>query len=181
MTKPSVFISYSHLDEDFKDRLVSHLSVLQHQGLLTVWEDRQIAGGDEWLVEIEQAMAAAKVAVIMVSANSLTSNFILNEEVPKLLKRRVKEGLRVMPLIIKPCTWQQVDWLARLNVRPTDGAPLSGGSDHQIDEALVTFGLEIYRLLESTTKPLTAKPIAMPAAKIELSKLPNTRIIWSRK
>ncbi len=52
MTKPSVFISYSHKDEEWKDKLVDHLGVLQEEGLLKIWEDRQIEGGDDWFPEI---------------------------------------------------------------------------------------------------------------------------------
>jgi len=39
-----VFISYSHDDEDWKDRVVRQLDVLAEEGL-SVWQDRQIAGG----------------------------------------------------------------------------------------------------------------------------------------
>ena len=42
---PKVFISYSHKDEDWKVRLQTQLAVLENQGLLSVWEDRKIAGG----------------------------------------------------------------------------------------------------------------------------------------
>src|SRR4051812_14843489 len=73
---PSVFISYSHQDEDWKDRLVTHLGVLQKQEILEIWDDRKIDSGDEWYLEIQRALEAAKVAVLLVSANSLTSNFI---------------------------------------------------------------------------------------------------------
>lgn len=46
---PKVFISYSHDDEKWKDRLVSHLGVLEQQGHLTTWNDRDIiAGSDYW-------------------------------------------------------------------------------------------------------------------------------------
>ena len=51
MTK--VFISYSHKDENWKDHLKTHLAVLEHQNLLSVWDDRQIAAGDDWYPEIE--------------------------------------------------------------------------------------------------------------------------------
>lgn len=40
---PKVFISYSHKDEDWKNRLQTQLAVLENQGLLSVWEDRKIA------------------------------------------------------------------------------------------------------------------------------------------
>jgi hypothetical protein len=39
MPGPSVFISYSHKDETWKDRLVTHLGVLQREGLLLVVTD----------------------------------------------------------------------------------------------------------------------------------------------
>ena len=79
--KPTVFISYSHEDEEWKDRLVSHLGVLREAGVIEVWEDRQIAGGDEWLKEIQNGLDKAHIAVFLVSANSLTSQFILKQEI----------------------------------------------------------------------------------------------------
>ncbi len=48
MTKPTVFISYSHKDEAWKDRLVAHLGVLAQEGLLDTWDDRCIGGGEDW-------------------------------------------------------------------------------------------------------------------------------------
>ena len=42
-----IFISYSHKDEDWKDRLQEQLEVLALEGYLSVWDDRQIdLGGD---------------------------------------------------------------------------------------------------------------------------------------
>jgi hypothetical protein len=35
---PSVFLSYSHKDEDWKKRLRTHLAVLEAEGLLDVWD-----------------------------------------------------------------------------------------------------------------------------------------------
>jgi nucleoside phosphorylase len=147
MPHPTVFISYSHKDEEWKDRLVTHLGVLQQQGLLEVWDDRRIGAGEDWQPEIEKAIAAARVAILLISANFLTSKFILGEEVPRLLERRSKEGLRVFPVIVKPCAWQQVKWLARMQARPKDGKPLSGGSDYQIDADLAAIAAEVHRLL----------------------------------
>ena len=47
MSRPNVFISYSHKDEEWKDRLVTHLGVLHHQGLLDLWDDRRIGAGED--------------------------------------------------------------------------------------------------------------------------------------
>ena len=115
MSTPTVFISYSHKDEVWKERLSTQLRVLQMQGELDVWDDRRIEAGEDWHPEIETAMAQASVAILMVSADFLTSNFILGEEVPRLLERRHNEGLRVFPVIVRPCQWKQVKWLARMH------------------------------------------------------------------
>jgi hypothetical protein len=149
MDKPTVFISYSHKDEDWKDRLVTHLGVLHHQGLLDLWDDRRIGAGEDWKREIQEAMAAASVAVLLVSANFLTSQFILGEEVPRLLERRDKEGLRIFPVIVKPCVWQAVGWLSRVQARPKDGRPLSAGDENQIDADLAAIATEVHELLNS--------------------------------
>lgn len=45
MAKPTIFISYSHKDEAWKDRLVTQLGVLQQQGYLDFWFDTRIEGG----------------------------------------------------------------------------------------------------------------------------------------
>ena len=62
---------------------------------LDIWDDRRIAKGDAWLPEIQGAMDRASVAVLLISKDFLTSNFIKDKEVPHLLKRRREEGLRV--------------------------------------------------------------------------------------
>ena len=63
MTAPTIFISYSHKDEVWKDRLLDHLGGLEEEGFLKVWNDRNIGAGDEWFEEIRNAMDAAQVAV----------------------------------------------------------------------------------------------------------------------
>ena len=133
---PTVFISYSHKDEAWKDRLVVQLGVLQRQGLLDLWDDRRIAAGEDWHGEIRAAMGQATVAVLLISADFLTSQFILGEEVPALLQRRDTEGLHIYPIIVRPCAWKAVKWLSRIQVRPKDGRALSGGTDYQIEADL---------------------------------------------
>ncbi|MGH7600157.1 MAG: TIR domain-containing protein, partial [bacterium] len=179
MNPLKVFISYSHKDEEWKDRLLPHLNVLAKQNRLEVWDDRRIAAGDDWLPEIEQAINSCHVALLLISANFLTSNFIIGEEVPRLLRRRQSDSVRVIPLIVKPCAWQKVEWLKNIQARPKDGKALSAGTEHQIDTDFTALVEEIEALLRRLTAPATAtatapKFLPIPPDKIQTAKLPTT-------
>src|SRR5262245_37257991 len=151
MTPPTVFISYSHRDEVWKDRLLTQLGVLQQQSILELWHDRRIGAGADWYHEICQAMETANVAVLLISAHFLTSSFILQEEVSRLLTRRQQEGLPIVPILVTPCPWKQVPWLARMQLRPLDARPLSAGNDHQIETDLTAIAEEIAALMQRAT------------------------------
>ena len=136
--------------------LVTHLGVLERQKLLQTWDDRRIKAGDEWFEEIEKEMTTAQVAVLLISANSLTSDFILHTEVPSLLERRESEGMIVFPVIVKPCLWEEVPWLARLQARPKDGKPLSSFPSSRRDAELAKIAKEILEIVRNgATEPQT--------------------------
>ena len=175
MTKPIVFISYCHKDEDWKNRMVSHLGVLQSEGHLDIWDDRRIEAGLDWYPEIQKAIDTSSVAILLISADFLTSKFIRSEEVPRLLERREKEGLRIFPVIIKPCAWQHVQWLTRIQARPKDGRPISGGSDYHIDTDMAAIADEIISIIKCSPKVQNAKGLTtLSPEKISLARLPST-------
>jgi hypothetical protein len=146
---PSVFLSYSHKDEAWKNRLKTHLGVLEAQGLLDTWDDRRIEAGSNWLKDIQDAMDGAGVAVLLISAEFLTSKFILGQEVPKLLERRVTEGLTVIPVIVRSCAWLEIGWLREIQTRPLDGQPLAGLRGDRRDAEMASLAREILRLLRT--------------------------------
>lgn|SRR5574341_2440024 len=150
MSNPSIFISYSHKDEKWKDRLVTQLAVLQKD--FEIWTDREIEAGEDWYQKIDEALNNASVAILLVSANSLTSKFILNEEVARLLKRRDEEGLRIIPVILGDCAWQSVDWLVRMQARPRDGRPLKQLRNAQAEKELTQIVLEVAKIIGRTSK-----------------------------
>ena len=143
-----VFISYSHQDEHWKEKLHTHLKVLVQQNRLSVWEDQQIAAGEDWYPAIEKALNSAQVAILLISKDFLTSKFIQGEEVPVLLKRRKEKGLTVIPLILNPCTWEAIPWLASIQGRPKDHKPLSNLSKIKREQFFADFAMEILDLVD---------------------------------
>ncbi|CAN7353885.1 TIR domain-containing protein [Pseudomonas sp. LjRoot71] len=98
-----IFISYSHRDKSYLDRLMVHLRPLQKQGLIDAWADTRLQAGDKWKKEIESALKESRVAILMISADFLASDFIIDNELPPLLHAAESKGTRIIPVILKPC------------------------------------------------------------------------------
>jgi len=140
-----VFVSYSHKDASWKDRVVTHLGVLAQQGELDIWDDGRINVGEEWCSAIAKNMEAASVALLLVSANALTSQFILSREVPGLLNLR-RDGLTLMPVVVTPCAWEEVEWLEKLEVW-AHGLELSTLTEPEVDIQLKALTRQLANLM----------------------------------
>ncbi|WP_370692443.1 Clp protease N-terminal domain-containing protein [Polaromonas sp.] len=98
-----VFISYSHLDAICLERLLIHLRPLNRGKLIDSWSDTRIRSGDKWRSELQDNLKTAAVAVLLISADFLASDFIVNDELPPLLVKAESDGLRLIPVVLKPC------------------------------------------------------------------------------
>lgn len=113
MPRATVFISYSHADRKWLERLKTHLKPLQREGLVDYWVDTRIAAGTPWQTEIEQALEVVSVAVLLVSADFLASDFIADDELPPLLTAAEERGARIIPLILSPSRFTRMPSLSR--------------------------------------------------------------------
>ena len=53
MNKPlKIFITYARKDKEAKDKLITSLAVMKRQGLIEIWHDNEMYGGDRWQDEI---------------------------------------------------------------------------------------------------------------------------------
>jgi tetratricopeptide (TPR) repeat protein len=172
---PSIFISYSHADEAWKDRLVKHLQPLEREGLARLWHDRTLRPGDAWYEQIGAGMDGSSVAVLLVSADFLASDFISREEVPRLAALAAERGVRILPVLVSACGWQDVPALSRLQMWPAHLSPLARVADP--DEELAGLASELRRLVRPRAAAETAAPPAFVPPdpdKVFLSGLPRT-------
>ena len=102
MPRPKVFVSYSHKDEKALEQLLRFLRPLVREGLLGAWTDTGLQGGADWKREIEEALAAATVAVLLISQDFLDSDFIVKEEMPRILEREAAGLVKVLPVFLSP-------------------------------------------------------------------------------
>ncbi len=174
MDKPTVFISYSHKDEIWKDRLLPQLKTLQQLDRIVVWDDRKIDAGDKWYPEIKEAMKKARVAICLISPNYLASDFCVKEEVPFLLQRCEKEGVILIPILIKPCPWELFEWISATQMLPRDGKAVSPDFKDQEDVVFVEVARTIVRKLANPAEKPPAPPRWSPPEKLDITRLPVT-------
>lgn len=154
----SVFISYSHHDKAYKERLATFLSIFGREELFRAWDDDQLRQGDDWRQRIFEAMDQAAVAVLLISADFLASPFIQEVEAKRLRQRREQGGLILMPVIVKPCPWTKIEWLEGIQAYPREGQTLSGADpEHDRELHYTAICEEILRYV--VDQPRAAKEI----------------------
>lgn len=146
-----VFLSYSREDESWKERLVTHLHVLEKEGYVKVWTEYMIPPGSVRQRKILQAIDDADAAILLISAKFLASSKT-EDEIPRLLARSVRKIMALFPVIVETCLWRQVSWLQKLEALPRGGKPLSARQGSQLDEALLEIASEILKLVEVRTE-----------------------------
>ncbi|PTL76439.1 TIR domain-containing protein [Vitiosangium sp. GDMCC 1.1324] len=145
--RDSVFISYSKKDEKWLERLETHLTPLVRSGVIKLWNDTHIQPGAEWRTEIEIALMRSKVAVLLVSADFLASDFIARHELPPLLSAAENEGLKILWVPISASLVESTE-LGRYQSVLNPRRPLNGLTSAQAETALVKVCTEIVKALK---------------------------------
>ncbi len=149
----TVFISYSHSDSEILKRLQVHLKPLEREGKVDHWDDTKIRPGQRWKEEIKQAIASAKVAVLLLSADFLASDFIASDELPPLLTAAATDGLDIICVIIEPCLYKQIKSLSQFQALNSPDKPWIKMDEGEREELWVKLTKEIVAMLPGSPEP----------------------------
>ncbi len=124
-----VFISYAHDDEKFKEALCEHLEQLVVDKLIELWTDTELKLGDRWSKEIFEAIQKADLAIALISTNFFDSDFIREQELPRLRARDQAGTLRLIPVVLK----NDQRWEAEFGAlqAPLGGEPIERFDEHE--------------------------------------------------
>jgi formylglycine-generating enzyme required for sulfatase activity len=134
--RDQLFISYSHVDREWVDRLQKTIHPVVRSHGLRLWDDSQIEPGDKWKEEIETALAAAKVALLLVSLDFMASEFVTNSELPQLRAAAEEEGLQILWVPVGASLVRDT-WINGYQALLDPGRPLAKMEEWEKDEALV--------------------------------------------
>lgn len=138
-----IFISYAHVDEDFKKELLLTLSPMINQTKeIEIWEDRQIVAGDDWSTDIKAQLVKADLMICLVSKNFLASKFCIEKEVTSAIEQQTY----LLPVLLRSCAWKDFPFIASRQVIPRDNQSIMSFKDQ--DEAYQKVYEEIKRLVK---------------------------------
>ena len=143
-----VFISYAHADGNRWHELVrQHLAPYVNYNNLSVWSDHDIGMGHDWDDKIQQALARAKVAILLVSPAFLASSYIHNDELPEIMKASQADGLTISWIHVIPSAVFDIP-LGKLQAAHSNSIrTLSGMDEEELNQTLVDICRKVAKLM----------------------------------
>jgi hypothetical protein len=185
--KPVIFISYSHKDEPEHPRgeevqwlsfVRTYLQPAVKHGVFDLWVDQHIPGGTDWDPEIEKKLRACDIFILLVSANSMASDYIIDREIA-IIRERLANGepVHFYPLLLTPTPKAGLDKVKDKNLRPRDAKPFSGYSLHERAHHMTEAADEIAAMVEKIAdRKITERPVEAVSkpAYVHITGLPET-------
>jgi internalin A len=97
-----------------------HVKLLQRQGVVDVWHDRQIPPGDEWKRHIDDELELADIVVLLISADFVASDYCYEIEMGRAMARHQAGEARVIPVIVSDVNWRSAPF-GKIQALPKDG------------------------------------------------------------
>ena len=146
-----LFISYAREDREYVESLERHLSALMKSGHIDSWTDSDILPGQSWASAIEENLRNADIILFMVSSYFLDSEYIHAYERKWAQETKESKGAKVVPVITRPCLWEDEDFASFQAVPKDPGnnnviTPINKWKDE--DDAYVAIVRDLKRIIE---------------------------------
>lgn len=122
--KLKFFISYSHADMRYKNKLLVNLKSLELTHNIDVWHDGKITVGDTIDSNVLINLEESDIVLLLISPNFLASYYCITVELEKALERHKEGKSIVIPVILSDCIIDQSTPFYGLMRVPEDGKPI---------------------------------------------------------
>lgn len=144
MQPTEIFFSYAHEDEELMHDVRRQLIVYDRQKLILKWYDRMIPPGGVWAAEIDERLRQARIILLLVSPHFIESKYCYHVEMAEALHRHEAGQAVVIPIILRPCPWQDSP-IGHLQALPKDGRAITLWSNR--DEACLDVAEGVMRVV----------------------------------
>src|SRR5579884_2395957 len=114
-----IFCCYAHEDRPYLNKLKSHLSSYQRDGIINMWHDASIPPGAEWEAEIAERLNTANIILLLISPAFMNSDYCYSIEMKRAMERHEQGEAHVIPIILHPVSWQKAPF-GKLQALPSD-------------------------------------------------------------
>lgn len=151
MAKPiRIFFSYAHEDKDLMDAIREQLVILEDQGRIIKWHDREILAGDDFEEQISIQLLRAHIILLFISRAFFNSDYIQGVEMKRAFERYKAGEVEIIPILLRPSLYKQDARLAKLQALPTGEKPVNQWSD--VDDAGFDIASGILKVVEKLEK-----------------------------
>ena len=130
MSTVHVFVSYSHRDDTWVKEgtygLIPWLAQQLKKNEVEIWYDHALKHlpGAEYRKLIKSEIDRAHLAILLISQDFVSSDFIREFELPWIRQRVERGELSLIPILVGPTLDEDLDWLADRQMLPGKPAPL---------------------------------------------------------
>ena len=150
MHRPSnLFISYASSDEHFKRELEKHLTMLEKNNRIRVWDRSHGVLGQSYHDQIQEKIHNADFVLLLVSPDFMSEDIINEIELPAALKLQSKGQLKVIPIILRPCLFDDLPF-QEFQLLPKGAKPVTEWTNR--DKAFLDVTLSLKGAIENKEK-----------------------------
>ena len=109
-----IFISHERNDQkfvlSFRDKALKNFNV---------WSMADIRAGDNFEEEIKNNIEESTSAILILTPEFFSSSYIMNTELPQLLKKEKEENLKIIPFLLRKCKDSDLQKLGSIQIFPS--------------------------------------------------------------
>lgn len=133
MTAVNVFISYSHIDVEYKTDFLKYIKpIVDNHENVKVWHDKDILTGQNLDEHIKNNLLKSSIVVCLISTDYLSSDYCINKELKVALSNDEIDKVNIFPIILRKCAWKHTIF-ADIKCQPTDARPIISWGDDKDD------------------------------------------------
>ena len=129
--KIKIFISYSHKNIKYKEKLLTSLEALKQSYEIEAWHDGMIDAGGNIEENVKCALKTSDLVLLLITDNYLASYYCMKKELLEAIEREKNNKCKVIPVIFQETVLSDTLSFFEHNRVPEDGKPIATGFKNQ--------------------------------------------------